>query len=380
MIFRFNRANYEDKNGELMASHYPFKNLVFQGGGVKTFAYHGVVDVLESAGILPDIERVGGASAGALLSTLLSFRLSWAETYGIFKTCDFSKLPETKISSNPEWTPRLVEHSVERVRARVDSVNRLIKRFGWYASDYLYQWLMEVIADRCHGNGRATFADFRALGFRDVYVVVTNLSTRRVETMSADTTPDVAVADAVRISGTIPLFFEGLQFDGKSFGAGDYYADGGVMANYPLHLFDTPPFKENSRLFFTGINWETLGCQLYTPDNCPKARRSINNVLNYIETVFDAMAESQLVPFQTGQADRQRTINVSNCCVRATEFDIKMEATDERYTKLVQAGQHAARAFLENYKAPIDPRLALILRPVTVVERIKELFERPMKW
>lgn len=363
-----------------MAAKYPFRNLIFQGGGVKSFAYHGVMEVLEAEHITPQIERVGGASAGALLSTLLSFRLNWDKTLAIFKTCDFSKVPELQISPNPEWTPRLVEHSVERVRARVDSVNRLIKKYGWYASRYSYEWLMDVIADQCHGNGRATFMDFKALGFRDLHVVVTNLTRQRIETMNAETTPDITVADAVRMSGTIPLFFEGLQFDGKVFGAGDFYADGGVMANYPLHLFDAPRYAKESRLFFTGINWETLGCQLFTPENCPNARHSINNVLNYIETVFDAMAESQLVPFQTGVADQQRTINVSNCCIRATDFDIRLDAKDERYQKMVTAGRSAAQSFLANYKAPIDPRLALVLRPNVVVQRVKEIFERPLKW
>ena len=30
-----------------MAAKYPFRNLVFKGGGVKAFAYHGVIEVLE---------------------------------------------------------------------------------------------------------------------------------------------------------------------------------------------------------------------------------------------------------------------------------------------------------------------------------------------
>ncbi|SVD03251.1 uncharacterized protein METZ01_LOCUS356105 [marine metagenome] len=44
-------------------SGYPFRNLVFEGGGVKGIAYSGALAVLEEHGILPQIRRVGGASA-----------------------------------------------------------------------------------------------------------------------------------------------------------------------------------------------------------------------------------------------------------------------------------------------------------------------------
>ena len=49
---------------------YHFKNLVFEGGGVKGIAYIGAMQVLKDKGILPAIERVGGTSAGAINATL----------------------------------------------------------------------------------------------------------------------------------------------------------------------------------------------------------------------------------------------------------------------------------------------------------------------
>ena len=48
---------------------YPFKNLVFQGGGVKGIAYGGALDVLDKKGILKNIIRVAGTSAGAINAT-----------------------------------------------------------------------------------------------------------------------------------------------------------------------------------------------------------------------------------------------------------------------------------------------------------------------
>ena len=49
-----------------------FKNLVFEGGGVKGIAYAGALQVLEAQGVLPDIRRVAGTSAGAIVASLVA--------------------------------------------------------------------------------------------------------------------------------------------------------------------------------------------------------------------------------------------------------------------------------------------------------------------
>ena len=41
---------------------YKFKNLVFEGGGVKGIAYVGALEVLEKEQILGNIKRVAGTS------------------------------------------------------------------------------------------------------------------------------------------------------------------------------------------------------------------------------------------------------------------------------------------------------------------------------
>lgn len=51
------------------------KNLVFEGGGVKGVAYVGVLEALNNQGILQQIERVAGTSAGAITACLISLRL-----------------------------------------------------------------------------------------------------------------------------------------------------------------------------------------------------------------------------------------------------------------------------------------------------------------
>lgn len=338
-----------------MSRKYPFKNLAFQGGGTKTYAYHGALMALEEHGILDQIERVVGTSAGAMLAAVISFRLGVAETMAIYASLDFSQMPGTAVTRNDEslsMVRRLVEPGWNKVLGNVDAINRLIRKFGWHGNGYAYEWMEGVIADNCGGNGRITFAEFRNRGFRDLHVVATNISTHEMVVFCADKTPEVAVVDALLMSQTVPLYFEALQFDGLQFGHGDYFADGGIVNNYPIHIFDDPRFAEGNRWFIQGTNWETLGLRLYTPDDCPDRRPAINNIITYVGHMFEALFDAQAVAFNNNRIDQQRTINISNCCVSTLDLDVRPVPGNAKYNELFLTGYDTAHAYLAAYQRP----------------------------
>lgn len=336
-----------------MSTTYPFRNLVFQGGGVKAYAYHGALEVLETAGVLRQIRRTAGTSAGAMMAALVSMRLSAAEIIDVYRTIDHSRLPLgwTGLPVVRNESASILGRELERMQSGFSSVLRLLTRFGWHETSYGYEWMKETVG-RYSGDPQATFADFRRRGFRDLYVVVTNVSRHRTEVFCAETTPDVAVVDALLMSQTIPFYFEALQFDGQKFGRGAHYADGGILLNYPIHLFDEPRYAWNNRWYVNGVNWETLGCRLYTPSECLQAP-PITSMLSYVQNVFEALAETQTVAFENSKVDQRRTINIDNCCVHATDFTVQPTAGNEKYRRLVDSGREAAEAYLAAYQAPI---------------------------
>jgi NTE family protein len=337
-----------------LLSKYPFKNLVFQGGGVKSYVYHGVLPVLEEEGILTRIDRVAGSSAGALMAVMLCFRLSAEETIDLYRTVEYEKIrslgPALEDSVKEVFGP--LENGLARVKGNLDALARLVRRFGIYAHDYAENWLHSTIGRFCEGNGRATFAEFHQRGFRDPYIIAVNITKHCVEVFSAETTPDVAVMDAVIMSGTIPFFFEAVQFDGRSFGKGDYYIDGGTLTNYPISLFDHFRFRKNDRHFSFGVNWETLGCRLFTPEDCVKEKPKINHIFNYAENIFTTINEIQNVSVDVRGVDRFRSIDISNCCVSPVDFDIKPSPDDPKYQEMVRTGLEAAENYLKQYRLP----------------------------
>lgn len=89
------------------------KNLVFEGSGMRGLAYAGVIEELEKKGIITNIERVGGTSAGAVTALLISLGYT-AEQIRII-------LSETKFQKFNDGGP--------------GAFTRLKRKFGWFKGE-----------------------------------------------------------------------------------------------------------------------------------------------------------------------------------------------------------------------------------------------------
>lgn len=328
-------------------TEYPFKNLVFQGGGVKGIAYIGAIETLDQAGILEPIQRVAGASVGAITALLVSFRLPVPETVALLNSLDFSKVPGDMQANDSPFIPNFIEKPLDKAGSTIEDLWRLYNHYGWHSSSYIYGWLQDTIAGQCGGNKMATFAEFRQRGFRDLHVVTTNLDRQTAVIFCADTTPNVAVADTVRMSMSVPMFFESLQFDGQKLGSGDHYVDGGTVLNYPITIFDTAQHVSDLTNLVDGVNRETLGCTLFSPPECGPVGKPVTDLRSYFVALFETLLATQIITLQNSPADIRRSIFISNQCVGATDFDIKPDS--DIYNKLVAGGVTAVQDFLAKY-------------------------------
>jgi NTE family protein len=197
----------------------------------------------------------------------------------------------------------------------------------------------------------ATFRDFHGRGFRDLHVTSVNLSRHDTRFFSFEDTPDVAVADAVRMSMSLPFFFEPQQFDGHELGKGDYYADGGTQDNYPITIFDAARYAQGSPYCVNGVNWETLGFFLFTKQENVRPAR-IDSLATYIANMVESLLAVQDALFRNNEVDPKRTVMVDDSGVPTTDFDIK--PGDATYEKLVESGRKATRTFLADYRPPVN--------------------------
>lgn len=329
---------------------YHFRNFVFEGGGVKGIAYIGALEVLEEKDVITGIQRIGGTSAGAINAILLGLGFTLKETQDILWSLDFNKFMDDS------W-------------GIVRDTERLIAQYGWYKGDYFRNWIGNLIKVKT-GNSESTFADLEAMkekrGFRSLYFMGTNLSTSFSEIFSAEHTPRMCIADAVRISMSIPLFFAARRSV-----RGDIYVDGGVLDNYPVKLFDrrkyldsenfsepkyyqriNMQFKDSERPISSYVyNKETLGFRLDTRDEISIFRdhaepphKKIDNFFEYSWALIHTILEAQQNSHLHGD-DWARTVYIDTLGVSTTDFNL----SDSKKQELVRSGKDGALKYFDWY-------------------------------
>lgn len=227
------------------------ENLVFEGAGIRGIAYCGAIKELEQRGLLQKVKRVGGTSAGAITALLLSIGYGAAEIETVIKGTSFKKFNNGSFFF-------------------IGGINRVKKYFGWYRGHGFEQWVQKLILAKT-GNGDITFAQLRELGYKDLYVTGTNLTQQRAVVFSYEAFPDMKVKDAVRISMSIPLYFEAVFMDKegaivphpKKKDNLDILIDGGFIANFPIRLFDSSRYHASSAaVSHFLVNSATLGFRI----------------------------------------------------------------------------------------------------------------------
>jgi len=330
---------------------YHFKNLVFEGGGVKGIAYVGALEVLDREGILKDVERVAGTSAGAMIAVLVGLKYSSEEVKEILWKLNFKNFMDSS------W-------------GIVRDTNRLLKEYGWYKGDF-FRDLMADFIKRKAGNGEATFADLaKTKKFRDIYLVGADLTTGLSKTFSAHSTPDMKVADAARISMSIPIFFAAVKGGEDN---SHIFVDGGLLDNYSVKTFDQLSYvadKNNARRtdYYNKINSklkrqrsmvvneyvynkETLGFRLDAKEDISMYLGHGAGQPNEIKSFFTYTKAliNTLLDFQTNvhlhSDDWQRTVYIDTLGVRAIDFDI----SDSKKKQLVESGTLYTEAYLDWY-------------------------------
>eukprot|EP00105_Crassostrea_gigas_P043530 XP_019927678.1 PREDICTED: uncharacterized protein LOC105340042 isoform X5 [Crassostrea gigas] len=195
---------------------YPFENLIFEGGGNKGLAYCGAVRALEELGMISQIKRFAGASAGAMTASLMAVGYDSKDIQG-FLSQDMSKM------------------FLDAKFGVLSLLPNLLTGYGWNPGNRIYNWFGEVIEKKM-GNKDVTFGELYEKTGKELCVVVTNLNHMTEEYCHVKTTPDMPIRLAVRMSMAIPGMFQATNYTYN--GETNTYVDGGVICNYPIHCYD----------------------------------------------------------------------------------------------------------------------------------------------
>ncbi len=372
-----------------------YSNLVFEGGGVKGIAYVGVLEAIttiplkrheEPINLKQDIKRVAGTSAGAITALLVSLNYNVDEIKKELSEVDFNKFAD-----KPTWKEWLISLPY-RYRG---------EHYIYEGTEFL-SWIHKVIEKKL-GKATITFKELKEYGCKELYIIGTNLTKRKIEIFSSEHTPNMPIDIAVRASMAIPFIFKGVRFsiDNKAYDPNgkDIYVDGGVISNYPIEIFDNKKYiidKEYSDVvnrdlehslptppryltclrtttisalpepigLYRFINAETLGFKVDSKDEIDRyskkieeeikeeveddVRQKINSLWNYTESLASLFYNSQDII--RGKTENLRTVYIDSQGISTTKFSL----TKEDKNALIDSGHNAWALFRDNYSSAVD--------------------------
>lgn len=314
------------------------KNLVFEGAGIRGIAYSGVIKALEDKNIIEDIEKVGGTSAGAITALLVSLGYESDEIYDIISRTKFKKFNDGEYIF-------------------IGGFSRLNSKYGWYKGDNVNEWLENIIVEKT-GNPDIRFSQLREKGYKDLYVTATCINKQKQIIFSAETYPQMKIKDAVRISMSIPLYFEavfidneGKVYNNKNEKEGlDVVVDGGIIGNFPISMFDAEKLDSlNNKIRIP--NFETLGIRIDSDLQIKSDSLNqelvpipISDINDYLEAFYILILEN-LNRSPLIEEDWKRTISVSSVGISP-----RIKKLSEKQKKsLIKSGEKSTNLYLNKF-------------------------------
>jgi NTE family protein len=318
------------------SQHQQYDNIVFEGAGIRGIAYAGVLKELENAGIIKDISRVGGTSAGAITALMVSLGYNSDEIFKIIAETNFQDFNDGEFIF-------------------FGGFSRLNGKYGWYKGNEFTKWLEKIIRNKT-GNADISFKELQEKGYKQLYVTATCMNKQKLLIFSSETYPQMKVKDGVRISMSVPLYFEAVFIDslGKVYKNNkknkdlDIVVDGGIIGNFPIFIFDSVTTDSTNHKIRIP-NFKTIGVRIdadaqIKSDSIDKdlAPMEIKKISDYLEAfyiiVLENLNRNQLIP-----EDWERTISVSSVGIGPK---IK-KLTNEQKMALIKSGEQHTLDFLK---------------------------------
>jgi NTE family protein len=441
MIFSFIKGLFSTNEQKI-------KNYIFQGGSIKGISYIGALEVLENDGIkLANIKRIGGTSVGAITAALLSVGCDLKELNKELSSLNFEEfidIPDDLIKKQSlEFFSdfrKKIEEAKNELSNLTDGFKRIKKReLLKYSNDYytggnlcskrkyidqaaefvkliehalakkgladgnkILEWIEEKIRVKTKIT-HATFGELYELHrtdpkkYKQLYLMGTNLNTKKPEIFSHEHTPNVIISDAVRISMSIPVVFRPHHWyekkgNERQLVKNDLYVDGGLLHNYPIWLFDNKKYfnkYEKNR-----FNSETLGFRLEPLQNIllfetlKGGSETDNNEKSMEMTKYELVTSPIMCFYEKQDSDfnlqiedhKDRTILIEDRGISTLKFNLNQEEK----LALIHSGKLHAQRYLylkeaQNNLKNEDNYTSIIIRLaiVGVAWGILSLFKQP---
>lgn len=301
-------VNETKVNSISLKKEYPFENICVEGGGAAIIAVGGVLIELENRGILQNLKRYAGTSAGAIVATALCVGYTGSEIADLLIKTDFNQFLDDS------W-------------GITSDLYRLYNEYGYCPGDTFLKFVRETISKKTYKirNGNITFTELFDINGKELVIIATNLTKDKVMYLGRHTTPDMSVALAVRASMSIPFIYNPVKYNG------DLLCDGGISMNYPLQVFDGEFPKDIDNLY-AEINTKTIGLKFMSSNETRTNQiysnpTPIKNIFSYSSAILSHMLNRlERVSIKTGYWSR--TLTVATGQINTMDFNLSNKQKD----------------------------------------------------
>lgn len=349
----------------------PIESLVLEGGGVRGLGYIGATRALFEAGIMQNIKRIAGSSAGALNAVIIALGYGPTEISNIIRGINMAELEDARDLLLTQKIQKLMRDG------HINEGNNLLALIRKIIETRVVSIMEKYIRD--HKNDpaaltrlqqlnihpdRITFKNLKDLaalipeaGIKDIYITGTRLSANpkdapALEIFSAETHPGMEIALAARISASIPKFFRPVELDGYQ------YVDGGCLCNFPIGIFNNEKYRPAGDYRFIGDHFQnisSLGVKIDTQQelekimHAPLKNKSVvekisGGLIDWITGVKTTRANDK-IDMSVREQYSHTTCQLGDEGISMVEFAI----TPDRQQRLIDRGYRDMRNWLHNY-------------------------------
>lgn len=292
---------------------------IFGGGAIRGLAYLGALRAMKELGI--SIKSFAGSSVGAVFAAYASLDYTYEEFQEIFKEVNFDLFRDVRFDLTKKFAISKGEHFLDWIRTGIE------KKF--YKENY-----------QKGQNPPVTFKDID----KDFFVITTNINGCNPYVFSKYTTPDFEVAQAVRISTSLPGLLEPFEYEKN------VLIDGDIMKSWPMWRICDILCPKDCRV----IEFRLEGAKCW-PD--------VKNSVEYLNAVFATMSNfaTEYIMETYQPKDKFDYIKIDTDHILPVQFTLPQSERD----KLVELGYATTMEYFKKTllqkKKELLPRYQVIL-------------------
>ena len=251
---------------------------LFGGGAIRGMAYIGTIRALEELGIEYDI--IGGSSVGSVMAALIACGYKSYELENLFMKVNFDLFKDIHLGIG--------------------------KAFAISKGEIFLDWLNELLSNKVENvRGRnITFKDIE----KQLVIITTDLTKFCCQEFSDKVTPDFEVAQAIKISSSMPGLMAPFKYNES------YLVDGDLQKASPMWRLSNTLKNSESRILEFRLEGD------YSKDE--------KNPISFINTIYSCVTDiaTDFVTELYGANDRFDCIRINTGDIFFADFNLNKEA------------------------------------------------------